>query len=115
MVDQIAVSALFNLKLTSYSRYRGSYLYPGLQNAIGPLRLTTVPESGEDLFHTVEIHDQYRLDKISYQYYNNAYWWWIIAMANQIYNPLIAPIVGDVLRIPDLSTINTYFAHAGGV
>ena len=45
-----------------------------------------------------------RLDLVSYEYYNTIKLWWIIAISNDIDNPLdFSP--GTVIRIPEISAI----------
>lgn len=69
-----------------------------------------IPESNSDNYHEVGSGEVNRLDLIAYQYYNNARLWWIIALANNIKNPLILE-VGDLLRVPSLDVVYGY----GGV
>ena len=55
-----------------------------------------------DSYHTVQSNEECRLDIISYNYYGNPLLWWVLAQANDIYDPLVKPKAGDILRIPDL-------------
>lgn len=64
-----------------------------------------IPESPDDYFHTVQPHEEYRLDLIAHQYYKNALLWWVIASANNMTNPLIGPKSGDIIRIPSIRTL----------
>ena len=62
--------------------------------------------SEKDVYHIVKITD--RLDKIAYDYYkyvveDSSKYWWVIADANEIYNPLdLSDWVGKQILIPDL-------------
>lgn len=56
-----------------------------------------------DIYHTVQSNEERRLDLISYIYYGNPLLWWIIAQANDIYDPLTNPKSGDIVRIPSLT------------
>jgi hypothetical protein len=49
------------------------------------------------VIHTWSVTD--RLDKLANKYYNDDTMWWIIAMANNIPNPL-AITAGTVIKIP---------------
>lgn len=53
----------------------------------------------EDDRHIVRSEEAGRLDLISYKYYGNTDYWWVIAIANDIYFPFDVK-VGDVLVIP---------------
>lgn len=56
-----------------------------------------------DMYHTVDANEVSRLDLIAYKYYGNPLLWWVIAQANDIYDPLVYPKSGDIIRIPALS------------
>jgi nucleoid-associated protein YgaU len=63
-----------------------------------------------DKFHVVRLNES--LDAIAYQYYANIRtdaerYWWVIAEANQIQNPLdISDYVGKSIRIPDIKLLD---------
>ena len=57
-----------------------------------------IPLSDNDIYVASETGD--RLDTLSYQYYNNASYWWIIAAANNIHNAPFGLKDGTILRIP---------------
>lgn len=65
-----------------------------------------VPESPSDQFHVVEAYEQRRLDVLSFRFYQNTEYWWLIALANGLLNPLYVP-AGTILRIPPLTVIQT--------
>lgn len=69
-----------------------------------------IPESEEDKFHEVQSGEKNRIDLIAHRYYDNSQLWWVIAIANNIKNPLYID-TGDILRIPSLDTLYGY----GGV
>ena len=58
-----------------------------------------IPKTTKDRFHEVSARDENRIDLISNQYYGTPRYWWVIAYASNIYNPLDLPI-GTILRIP---------------
>lgn len=55
-----------------------------------------------DQYHTVADYD--RIDLLAYKYYGDCSYWWIIAEANDISNPLHLE-TGKRLRIPAKSTV----------
>ena len=46
-----------------------------------------------------------RLDKISYKFYNQDQYWWLIAYYNNIYDPLTEVYLGKKLYIPSINLI----------
>jgi len=72
---------------------------------------SVIPERPSDSWHTVDAYTT-RLDQISYKYYFSYAYWWVIAYANHIDNPLIPLPIGAVIRVPDLVALETagYFA-----
>lgn len=58
-----------------------------------------------DRYHEVKSHEVLRLDIIAARYYNNPLLWWVIAQANDIYDPLIPIPAGTILRIPHIETL----------
>lgn len=60
--------------------------------------------SNEDEFWSVQAGFENRLDLISYKFYGSPLYWWAIAAASNIYNPLDVA-VGTVLRIPPKSRV----------
>lgn len=56
----------------------------------------------DDIYHTVKPNEVCRLDIIAYTYYGNPLLWWVLAQANDIYDPFIEPEVGTVIRVPSL-------------
>ena len=65
-----------------------------------------------DKYHIVKEND--RLDVLAWTYYKNivedaSKFWWLIADANKIYNPLdLSSYVGKEILIPDLIRIRLY-------
>jgi len=63
-----------------------------------------IKTSETDVYHEVQPNEENRLDIIAYKYYNNAEYFWVIAMANSIVDPFVIKR-GDILRIPALSSL----------
>lgn len=56
--------------------------------------------TGEEVYHTVQSGEQFRLDNISYTYYGDPEYWWLIALHNNISSSLFDVSPGDILKIP---------------
>lgn len=63
-----------------------------------------VDKSDNDKFHTVATEQENRLDIIANIYYNDASLWWVIALANELVDPMIIK-PGSVLRIPPIISL----------
>ena len=55
-------------------------------------------------YHVVEPVEEGRLDMISQIYYDDPQYFWVIAMANNIIDPLTV-ISGSILKIPSLDSL----------
>lgn len=64
-----------------------------------------IPESGEDIFLTVEGRFEKRIDLISQEIYGRADLGWIIMDVNNLREPLFDLYVGQLLRIPPLTAV----------
>ena len=63
-----------------------------------------IKRSVKDRYHEVLPGEDGRLDLISYEYYGTPMYWWSIAQASGIHDPLSVKR-GDRLRIPNISTL----------
>lgn len=63
-----------------------------------------IPKSEDDIFHIVESMQANRPDIIAKIYYNDATWYWVILLANNIVDPFTID-AGTILRIPPTSTL----------
>ena len=65
---------------------------------------TLVNQSDNDIYHIVQTEEENRLDIISKKYYGDAQYFWVIALANDLIDPLV--VVRDtVLRIPSMTSL----------
>ena len=65
---------------------------------------TPVVESEDDIFHEILMEEENRLDIVSNKYYGTPELWWVIAMANDIIDPLfIRP--GTIVRVPPITSL----------
>lgn len=107
-IDKVIRRYKDNSKYKNVSRYRNQWrilddegdLY---QETYDPPSINT----SNARVHKVSQADINRLDLVSYKYYNTPIYWWIIAEASGIYNPLIVP-EGTILVIPSLQTVYNY-------
>ena len=72
-------------------------------------RFNGVKGSNEDLYHRVINGEVGRLDKIAQKYYGDASYWWIIAEANRMKDPLTETVLNRALRIPPFNSIIGYY------
>lgn len=77
------------------------YKYEEGDESLERFKLNHVP-SEKDKLHTVRDYDN--LSDISFDYYGNSKYWWIIADINNIDNPFEL-LVNSNLIIPDLDSI----------
>lgn len=96
------------LVLRENNLYRNGYLVE-LDNTDEVLLLRdtiTIDDSAKNQYHVLKNLD--RLDLLAYKYYGNivedaSKYWWIIADANDIQNPLdLTEFVGTQIIIPDI-------------
>lgn len=66
-----------------------------------------IPHREDDQYYIVTAAEEDRLDLVSYKFYSNPLYWWIIAEASDIIDPEVVPI-GTLLRIPSLQSIVGY-------
>lgn len=67
-----------------------------------------IGESGADIYHTVDVSQEGRLDILAQLYYEDPSLWWMIAIANEIIDPFVV-VAGSTVRIPSVST---YYLNA---
>lgn len=73
------------------------------QSSLERVKNVYLIKSNEDKIHTVI--ESERLDTISYKYYGNSKYWWVLADANDLKDTLINPFElksGSNLLIPNL-------------
>lgn len=57
-----------------------------------------------DTYFKVTVEYENRLDLISYKVYGNCEYFWVIALVNNISNPLCVPL-NSILRIPSTTSL----------
>ena len=63
-----------------------------------------IPTSDDDQFVKYTGDGKCRLDSLAMKYYGSSLWWWVIASANSIIDPLDIE-AGTILRIPPIESI----------
>jgi len=80
--------------------------------------LRTRPElelkEGDYTKHRVIETDIGRMDYISYKYYGDVKFWWVICWINGIHNPLVDMSVGDELIVPNKSLVMATVGEKSG-
>jgi len=99
------------LELDLTSRYRDTPLYTtsytftrGDVTFFGTLEKPDISLDNAS-YYTILDTDVGRLDLVSNKYYGTEALWWVIALVNQIIDPLVDMEVGAVIYIPDKSKI----------
>jgi len=93
------------LKILKYKTHPD--LLGGVKEFIDPIPLGdfVVEEDDDDRYIQVTYTMKSRLDLISYVAYGSVWYWWVIAAANNIFDPWTDLRVGDQIRIPTLSRV----------
>lgn len=68
--------------------------------------LMDIPYKETDRYIVVDSRYVNRLDLVSYDYYGTVVYWYVIANASNLHNPLDVPI-GTILRLPTLASLFT--------
>lgn len=99
---------LLNTSSKNTDRYRNCKILK--DKSTGELLLSTresseIPVQSTDKYHRVAVNESSRLDIIAHNYYKNPLLWWVIAQANDIYDPFKSIPPGTILRIPSIESL----------
>jgi len=64
------------------------------------LMVDAVVPDATDVLYTVPQAGEGRLDLVSQQFYGTPELWWVIAMVNNLLDPLVGFTVGQTVRVP---------------
>jgi len=78
--------------------------YDHLHNTLSKFTMT-YPLS----YYRVKEEDIMRLDLVSYKVYKTVDYWWLIGVVNKIEDPFNDIAVGDLLKIPSIFDIYTFY------
>lgn len=98
-------------KTVRTDRYRNCVLLKDKETGeslLSTREIETISYRYTDIFHKVAPNEVGRLDIIADKYYRNPLLWWVIAQANDIYDPIKGVPVGTTLRVPLLETLYGY-------
>lgn len=90
------------------NRYRKCKLYTDRETGdpvLGTREIQDIGSLNTDIVHTVTVGESLRLDILAQKYYNNPLLWWVIAQANDIYDPIQGVPAGTKLRIPSMEVL----------
>jgi hypothetical protein len=86
--------------LPRFSMFAKTPVYEvGGELVFGLMRDPVVPDA-TDIAYTVPKAAEYRLDLIANEFYGVSELWWVIAMVNNIADPLVGAAPGSVIRVP---------------
>ena len=60
-------------------------------------------------YYRIHSEDIMRPDLISYKAYGSVKYWWIICFVNDIQNPIIDITVGNLIKIPNIIDIYSFY------
>lgn len=92
----------------NYNRYRECPLMRDIDTGEALLagrEIVEIPSNPADQFHRLQSQEVCRLDMLAHKYYRNPFLWWVIAQANDIYDPFEYIEPGTILRIPAMETL----------
>jgi hypothetical protein len=67
-----------------------------------PVPFYTFPANENDKYIVIDKAEQFNPDLIAYNYYGDERLYWVILMANEIFDPFSQLYAGRSIRIPDL-------------
>ena len=108
MDDDFIVSEVITVDKAKYpvSRYRKDKRLKMKSGVLAneTVRRRLVRDTNDDRYIRVNPDEEHRIDLVAFRAYNDVRLWWIIAVANDLEDPMILD-VGTVLRIPSMFAI----------
>ena len=97
----MVATSLSNVTLPAFTAYGDTPIYQGADGALsfGLLRDPVISDPTDQVY-TVTQPAEARLDLISALFYGTPHLWWVIALVNNIVDPLLGAPTGAHLRIP---------------
>jgi hypothetical protein len=81
-------------KQSTDKKYNNKYYFYNILNKV------SIPADVDpNIFEYYKIDKPYPWTTISYRIYTTQFLWWLIAICNNIRNPVIIPKTGDVIRV----------------
>lgn len=97
------------IELSPYSMFSNTPVYQDVSAEIEGVRqnvivfgllVDSVVANETDIMYNVPQSAENRLDLISQKFYGTPELWWVIALVNDIHDPLVGVTVGQQIRIP---------------
>lgn len=90
-----------------YNRYRRCKVFTDKgETFFGTFDHIKIPKSTSDRYHQIKPGEECRWDLISYNMYDGVVdYWWLICLANEIYDPFTIIPAGTIIRIPSLDNL----------
>jgi hypothetical protein len=86
--------------MNRYSLSERFYIKEDGKSNVAPLKIYNIPETSNDKWRQVKSDEQFAPDLISYREYGDETLYWIILMANNIFDPFTELSAGKLIRIP---------------
>jgi hypothetical protein len=97
------------IELPPYSMFSATPPYDGVSTEIegvpqkvivfGLLVEPVVPDAS-DVMYTVPQAGEHRMDLISQEFYGTPELWWVVALVNNVVDPLVGFVAGQTIRVP---------------
>lgn len=100
-----------NSTQNGYSRYVHGGKTETDSNMIEWWEKYSFPQSATDIDYEVESIYEHRIDLISYAFYGDRKYWWVIAQYNAILDPYTEIVKGQFLKIPSPDRMKTEFLN----
>lgn len=96
------------LNFPHYNRYRYCSVYSeNNETFFGTYDFVEIPISPYDRYYQLKPGEEGRWDLISNKEYLSVDYWFLICLANNIFDPFDSPPAGTILRIPSIDFIAT--------
>lgn len=92
--------------ISRYSIYR-QILDDDKELYLETVNQTPVDDSELDRYHKVLKEEENRLDIISNKYYGTPEYYWVIALGNNLIDPMVVR-PGEILRIPNFTSLKNW-------
>lgn len=97
-----------NSSIDNADRYKNCKVLEDIstgEKLLATREIVDIDKHPNDRYHEVQSHEVARLDILAAKYYNNPLLWWVLAQANDIYDPMTPIAAGSIIRIPYIETL----------
>lgn len=89
-------------KQSDNKAYNNKYYFYNILN-----KISIPPDVDPNIFEYYKIDKPYPWTTLSYRIYKTQFLWWLIAISNNIRNPVFIPKTGDVIRVIKSDFVST--------